>query len=316
MKASFTTSRIGRGPVRCCTEAEFAAKLRAVVGEKVCTVSTVSAEGQPECAVVGFALTPEGKMVLHTHKFSRKWENLQSNPAVALSISAGIYAPYFQIEGTAQLFGHGERHQLLEEIYSTEHPKAAALANAFTTGTILVTPRWARYFEWPRKSGHCIEWMIDEGPVPKGNTSGLILRNAYEDEDHRIWKLLDQLGMESSANSGDFALLAEENGEVVGAIFLKLLSSVGLVISGPHIDRRVPRKRVGTALAKLASQVVHSQPCLALTSTTDQEAFIQCGFSLLPTQSRTAAIERLLTGVDSASSGIPLAINWQASASS
>jgi pyridoxine/pyridoxamine 5'-phosphate oxidase len=53
---------------------------------KYAVLSTVTKENLPECALVGFAVTHDLKLIFDTTSTSRKYQNLIENPAIALVI--------------------------------------------------------------------------------------------------------------------------------------------------------------------------------------------------------------------------------------
>jgi nitroimidazol reductase NimA-like FMN-containing flavoprotein (pyridoxamine 5'-phosphate oxidase superfamily) len=54
--------------------------------ERLAVLSTCTVDGQPESALVGFAVAPSLEIVFDTVKNSRKYPILKSNPRVALVI--------------------------------------------------------------------------------------------------------------------------------------------------------------------------------------------------------------------------------------
>ena len=51
--------------------------------ESLAVLSTVTERGEPEAALVGFAVTPKLEIVFDTVKSSRKYPNLQKNQRMA-----------------------------------------------------------------------------------------------------------------------------------------------------------------------------------------------------------------------------------------
>lgn len=49
-------------------------------------LSTVSADGQPEAALIGFAVASGFRLIIYTIRTSRKFTNLTQNRSVALAI--------------------------------------------------------------------------------------------------------------------------------------------------------------------------------------------------------------------------------------
>jgi general stress protein 26 len=76
-------------------------------------VSTVSPEGHPEAATVGFSETEDLEIIFGTNRSSRKYRNIQHNPRVAVVIgfSGDITVQY---EGVARELAEPELSQRLE----------------------------------------------------------------------------------------------------------------------------------------------------------------------------------------------------------
>src|SRR5438128_1008621 len=69
---------------------------------KICSLATVSAEGFPHCAVMGYAVLPDLRIILNTHTYTRKWRNLTSNPIAALTFGWSMSGLYVQYEGQSE----------------------------------------------------------------------------------------------------------------------------------------------------------------------------------------------------------------------
>ncbi len=87
--------------------AEAAAILR---GHRYAALSTVSAEGRPQSAVVGIALTPDFEILFDTLASTRKYANLRANPAAALLVWTSEAT--LQLEGEARELSGGELEDL------------------------------------------------------------------------------------------------------------------------------------------------------------------------------------------------------------
>lgn len=288
--------RICRGPISVCSEFDFGQILANHVKEKICTVATVSASGQPECALVGFALLPEGKLVLHTHKFSRKWANLGQNPRIALSISSGIYAPYFQIDGIAELHSRGARHEQLEKCYTVEHPKAIAMSDSFATGTILVSPTWYRFFDWPRESGKCEERAVCKAGVEAAATPDIVLRNAYPSQLPEVDALIRGF-TGATLPPYDLALIAEDRGDLVAAALLHQSANTDVLVCGPFAKLCRQREQVIAALLTFSQRVINPLRCIVLAAAPDQTVVFRSGFRPIALDLLTPELRVLVGGL-------------------
>jgi len=131
-------------------------------GPKVCVLATVSPEGAPHCAVMGYALGDDYPLILNTHRQTRKWRHLTKHGSVALTVGFDYFSLYLQLEGTARLVEQGPEHRRYEEIYFREHPDALEYRGIPETGTILIEPKWARLYDLSAKPSR-----FEEGSTAK-----------------------------------------------------------------------------------------------------------------------------------------------------
>jgi general stress protein 26 len=85
-------------------------------------ISTISQEGLPGAAVVGFGQTKDLQVLVGTNASSRKYQNLKSNPHVAFTIG-GKTAETIQIEGVAHELPPDEI-DVVKENYWQKNPHA------------------------------------------------------------------------------------------------------------------------------------------------------------------------------------------------
>ena len=78
-------------------------------------VSSVAADGSPQSALVGIAVTPQLEIVFDTLNTSRKYRNLVARPSCSLVVGwSGEQT--VQVEGVAELPGGAELKRFQEEI--------------------------------------------------------------------------------------------------------------------------------------------------------------------------------------------------------
>lgn len=116
--------------------------------EKLCVLATVNEKGEPECAVMGYAVLPDLSLVLSTDKTSRKWLNLRQNPFVALTFGWSFSELNIQYEGEAVLVGEGEEYKKCEEIYFSVHPEALEFKGQAETVFLKIKPTWTRLSDY------------------------------------------------------------------------------------------------------------------------------------------------------------------------
>ena len=105
-------------------------------------VATVSADGAPQAATMGIAVTPDLDIVFDTLRSTRKYQNLLANPRVALVVSEGEVT--VQYEGTA-VEPEGAELERAREAYFTVWPDGRDRLSWPGLTHMRVTPTWIRY---------------------------------------------------------------------------------------------------------------------------------------------------------------------------
>jgi len=85
--------------------------------ESLAVLATAAVNGQPEAALMGFAVTPELEIIFDTVKSSRKYPNLKKNPRVAWVIGCTTEVTV-QYEGVAEEL---EGEQLASRSFAVGH---------------------------------------------------------------------------------------------------------------------------------------------------------------------------------------------------
>src|SRR5215475_1713807 len=111
--------------------------------ERLAVLATADDKGQPEAALMGFAVTPELEIIFDTVKTSRKYPNWKANPRVAWAIgcTTEITIPY---EGIAEEF-EGERLAKYKKVYFAAFPDGPARESWPGITYFVVRPKWVRY---------------------------------------------------------------------------------------------------------------------------------------------------------------------------
>lgn len=111
---------------------------------RLAVLATTSADGQPEAAVVGIAVTPDLEIVFDTVRSSRKYGNLVAQPKVAVVIG-------MKNEITTQYEGEafelrGPEDDGYREAYYAVFPEGRDRA-ATWEGLVhfVIRPKWIRY---------------------------------------------------------------------------------------------------------------------------------------------------------------------------
>lgn len=126
-----------------------------ISSKQLMTISSVSADGSPQAAVVGFGQTKDLRLVFGTSNQSRKFASIAANPKVAVVI--GWDGPQtVQYEGTARE-ATPEEAKGLSELYYEKVPMARSRQDAPGQTYIVVDPIWVRF---TNIAAH--PWEVDE----------------------------------------------------------------------------------------------------------------------------------------------------------
>ena len=118
---------------------------------ELCVISTVSVEGKPESAIVGFSHTKEMTIVVGTSKKSRKYANVVQNPHVAIVI--GDHTGEVQYEGQAEILEHGVYKDMVEQAHIAKLPGAAEYREDPNQVYLKVNPTWIRFLKHGQGGG-------------------------------------------------------------------------------------------------------------------------------------------------------------------
>jgi general stress protein 26 len=106
-------------------------------------IATVDAAGAPEAALVGFAVTPDRRLVFDTSANSRKALNLATRPEAAFVVGWDDEISV-QIEGVARSVS-GAELAAAKDAYFAVWADGRARENWPDIAYIAITPRWLRY---------------------------------------------------------------------------------------------------------------------------------------------------------------------------
>jgi pyridoxine/pyridoxamine 5'-phosphate oxidase len=111
-------------------------------------VSSVSAAGAPQSAVVGIGVSGDLEIVFDTLRTSRKYANLIANPAASVAVWTG--------EATAQLDGiaeepDGAERDRYREIYFETWPDGRDRLSWSGLTHIVIRPKWIRYSDFDQR---------------------------------------------------------------------------------------------------------------------------------------------------------------------
>lgn len=122
-------------------------------------VSSISADGTPQSALVGIAATPELEIIFDTVKTSRKYPNLIARPRCSFVVGwSGEQT--LQFEGIAEE-PKGTALKRYQETYFAVWPDGLARLSWPAIAYFVVHPRWIRYNDYDQSPPLIAEITID-----------------------------------------------------------------------------------------------------------------------------------------------------------
>lgn len=118
-------------------------------------LSTVSANCEPEAALVGVAATEKLELIFDTSSESRKYANLIANAKVALVLGWDQQTT-LQYEGEARQLA-GEEAARYKEVYFQCFPTGRERESWPDTVYFVVQPNWIRYSDFNQEPPHIVE---------------------------------------------------------------------------------------------------------------------------------------------------------------
>ena len=117
--------------------------------QETCVLSTVSSEGWPMSATVGFSHDSEFAILIGTDNTTRKYKNLISNSKV--SIVVGVTSPKtVQIQGVAKEVNADDIANRLE-LHFNKVPFAKTFLNNPGQRYFIIKPTWLRMTDYSQK---------------------------------------------------------------------------------------------------------------------------------------------------------------------
>ena len=114
--------------------------------ERLAVLATAGENGQPEAALMGFAVTPELDIIFDTVRSSRKYPNLKKNPRVAWVIGCTTEVTV-QYEGIAEEL-EGTEMAKYKKPYFAKFPDGPARESWPGITYFVVRPNWVRYCDY------------------------------------------------------------------------------------------------------------------------------------------------------------------------
>lgn len=128
--------------------------------QRLGVLGTLSPEGEPQGALVGYAVTPGFEILFDTVQSSRKYHNMLANPRVSFTIgnTAGGDERTVQYEGIAEELA-GEALTRLRPFYYTTWPDGIERQHWPGITWFVIQPRWIRYSDFTVP--HIQEWTFE-----------------------------------------------------------------------------------------------------------------------------------------------------------
>jgi len=117
-------------------------------------VSYLSAEGKPQSAVVGIAVTPELELVFDTVASSRKYRNLKDRPECSVVLWAGEVT--LQCEGIAE----ETTDSYYKEAYFKKMPDGRDRLSWPGIAHFVVRPAWVRFSDFDARPPNIEEFSF------------------------------------------------------------------------------------------------------------------------------------------------------------
>jgi len=114
--------------------------------ERLAVLTTATKSGDPQAALVGFAVTPELEIIFDTVRSSRKYPNLKGNPRVAWVVGCTTEVTV-QYEGEAEEL-EGEALAKYKPIYFQKFTDGPARESWAGITYFVVRPKWVRYCDY------------------------------------------------------------------------------------------------------------------------------------------------------------------------
>ena len=118
-------------------------------------ISTTNKNGTPEGALVGFAQVDDLSLVFGTDSTTRKYQNIQNNPHVALTFGSNEEITV-QYEGMAAVLD-GQELTKYKEVYFAKNPASRKYENQENQIYLKITPIWIRYTDYNKEPAEIFE---------------------------------------------------------------------------------------------------------------------------------------------------------------
>ena len=131
---------------------------RFIEQSKLGVLSSIGSAGEPQSALVGFAVTDDLQIVFDTVKASRKYGNLKARPACSF-VFGWKGERTVQYEGIAEELD-GRQLQQYQEVYFQTWPDGFSRSQWPGIVYFLVKPKWIRYSDFDKNPPLILEFTF------------------------------------------------------------------------------------------------------------------------------------------------------------
>ena len=117
-----------------------------IASKPYAVISTVAADGTPQSALIGIAVTPDLEIIFDTLTTTRKHANLLANPTCSLVIGWDNEKT-LQYEGTASLPSNVDISRY-QDVYFARWPECRAHQQWPDIAYVVIRPTWLRYSDF------------------------------------------------------------------------------------------------------------------------------------------------------------------------
>jgi hypothetical protein len=118
--------------------------------QRLGVLGTLAPSGQPQAALVGYAVTPDLELLFDTLQTTRKYRNMKANPGVSFTLGNTVGSGderTVQYEGMAEeLAGDSLLH--LQPVYFAAWPDGVERIQWPHITWFVIRPRWIRYSDF------------------------------------------------------------------------------------------------------------------------------------------------------------------------
>jgi pyridoxine/pyridoxamine 5'-phosphate oxidase len=125
---------------------------------KLGVLSSIGPAGEPQSALVGFAVTDDLQIVFDTVKTSRKYGNLKARPACSF-VFGWTGEQTIQYEGIAEELDGRQLHRY-QEVYFRTWPDGPSRSQWPGIVYFLVKPKWMRYSDFDKSPPLIVEFTF------------------------------------------------------------------------------------------------------------------------------------------------------------